>query len=59
MGPHILLNKVSHLMLDFDVFVQYAAQFVVVSIPLKRLLSALLKEAFPILGGAELFGCAR
>lgn len=49
-----LLNKISYLMLDFDVFMQHAAQFVVVSIPLKRLLSALLEEPFPVLCGAEL-----
>lgn len=46
-------------MLDFDVFVQYAAEFVVVSIPLKRFLSALLKESLPILCGAELHGSPR
>lgn len=49
-----LLNNVSYLVLDFDVFMQHAAQFVVVSIPLKRLLSALLKEPLPVLCGAEL-----
>lgn len=49
-----LLNKISYLMLDFDVFMQHAAQFVVVSIPLKRLLSALLEEPLPVLCGAEL-----
>lgn len=56
---HILLNKVFYLMLDFDVFMQHAAEFVVVSIPLKSFVSALLKESLPVLCGAELLGSAR
>lgn len=53
------LSSVSCLMLDLDVFVQDAAEFVVVSVPLERLLSPLLKEAFPILRGAKVFSSAR
>lgn len=53
------LNIVSYLMLDLDVFVQDAAEFIVVSVPLERLLSTLLKEAFPILRGAKVFSGAR
>lgn len=48
--------KVSYLVLDFYVFVQHAAEFVVVSIPLKRLLPALLEEPFPILRRAKVCG---
>lgn len=51
--------SVSYLMLDLDVFVQDAAEFVVVSVPLERLLSTLLKETFPILRGAKVFSSAR
>lgn len=57
--PYILVNDESYLMLDFDVFVQNAAQFVIVSIPFKRLLSAFLKELLPILCRAELHCSAR
>lgn len=52
-------NSTSHLMLDLDVFVQHAAQFVVISIPLKRLFPSLLKEPLPVLRGAELLGSSR
>lgn len=43
-------------MLDFYVFVQHAAEFVVVSIPLERFLSPLLEEPFPILRRAKVSG---
>lgn len=48
-----------YLMLDFDIFVEYAAEFVVISIPLKSLVSTLLKESFPILCRAEFLRSAR
>lgn len=48
-----------YLILHFDVFVQDAAQFVVVSIPLKGLLPSLLEEPLPVLRGAELLRSAR
>lgn len=55
----MIYTLVLYLVLDFDVFVEYAAEFVVISIPLKRLVSAFLKESFPIVCRAKLFRSAR
>lgn len=56
---YIIRVLLFYLMLDFDVFVEYATEFVVISIPLKRLVSAFFKESFPIVCRAELFRSAR